>query len=263
MTAKPASEPHRLDRDLSRMSLADHIEELRSRIIKALLGLLVAVVACLYFGELILEFIREPLARALLDVEHPGDLNYLSPVEFFATYVRVGLICGLMLASPWVLYQLWAFVASGLYKREKKWVVIFAPVSIVLFIAGLACLYFSVLPLTLRYLIGFSQGMATPLFTWNLYVAMVLKIALAFGLGFQTPLIVIFLAVTRLATLNQLRAMRKYVIMAILVLAAILTPPDVASQLLLALPVLVLFEIGLLASWLILRKGATYPERDE
>ncbi len=263
MTAKPPSEPQRLDRDLSRMSLADHIDELRSRLIKALLGLLVAAVVCLYFGNAILRFIREPVAQALTNYEYPADLMTLSPVEFFTTYVRVGLLCGLMLASPWVFYQLWSFVAGGLYKREKKWVRLFAPASIILFIAGLACLYYTVLPLTLRYLIRFSQGMATPVFTWNLYVAMVLKIALAFGLGFQTPLIVIFLAITRLATLSQLRAMRKYVIMAILVLAAILTPPDLASQLLLALPMLALFEIGLLVSWFLLRKSATSKEHDE
>lgn len=263
MTAKPASEPSYLDRELSRMSLADHIEELRSRLIKALLGLLVAAAACLYFGDAILGFIREPLAQALCDAEYPNNLNYLNPVEFFTTYVRVGLLCGLMLASPWVFYQLWSFVAGGLYKREKKWVVIFAPASIALFIAGLVCLYYTVLPLTLRYLLKFGQGAATPMFTWNLYVAMVLKIALAFGLGFQTPLVVIFLAVTHLATLSQLHAIRKYVIMAILVLAAILTPPDLASQLLLALPMLALFEIGLLASWFILRKNAASPEHDE
>ena len=262
MTPKPTSNHDRTHPDLARMSLADHIEELRSRLIKALIGLVVAVVACLYFGDEILGFIRKPVTQALTDYDYPADLITLSPVEFFTTYVRVGLLCGLMLASPWVFYQLWSFVAAGLYKRERKWVRIFAPASIALFIAGLACLYYTVLPLTLGYLIRFGQGIATPLFTWNLYVAMVLKIALAFGLGFQTPLIVIFLAVTRLATLSQLRAMRKYVIMAIIVLAAILTPPDLLSQLLLALPMLALFELGLLVSWLMLHKRQTSMEPD-
>ncbi len=262
MIAKPPRNPDRHDRDLGRMSLADHIEELRSRLIKALVGLVLAAAVCLYFGNHILDFIRTPLIEALRESEDSTGLNVLSPIEYFSIYVRVGLLCGLILASPWVLYQLWAFIGAGLYKREKKWVVVFTPVSIVLFIAGLACLYYTVLPLTLRFLIRFSQGMATPMFTWTHYVAMVLNLALGFGLGFQTPLIVIFLAVTGLATLSQLRGMRKYVIMAILVFAAILTPPDITSQILLAVPMLALFELGLLASWLILRKGSTPREHD-
>ncbi|MCK4850877.1 MAG: twin-arginine translocase subunit TatC [Phycisphaerae bacterium] len=262
MTAKPSRNPDRLERELSRMSLADHIEELRSRLIKALIGLALAAAVCLYFGEPILDFIRRPLTRALADYDYPADLKYLNPIEYFSTYVRVGLICGLVLASPWVFYQIWAFVAAGLYKRERKWVRLFAPASLGLFIAGLLCLYFAVLPLTLRFLIRFGQGMATPWFTWGFYVAMVLKLALGFGIGFQTPLIVIFLAVTRLASLSQLCRVRKYVILGMLVLAAILTPPDLQSQILLALPMLALFELGLLVSWLILRKRSTAREHD-
>ena len=262
MSAKPGRNPDGLGRELSRMSLADHIEELRSRLIKALIGLALAAAVCLYFGDHILDFVRTPLTEALSAEGYSTGLNVLSPIEYFSIYVRVGLLCGLILASPWVLYQLWAFIGAGLYKREKKWVVVFTPVSIVLFIAGLACLYYTVLPLTLRFLIRFSQGMATPMFTWTHYVAMVLNLALGFGIGFQTPLIVIFLAVTRLATLSQLRGMRKYVILGMLVLAAILTPPDWQSQILLALPMLGLFELGLLASWLILRKGSTAREHD-
>lgn len=263
MTAKTTRNSDRLDRDLTRMSLADHIEELRSRLIKALLGLVLGAAVCLYFGNQILDFIRTPVVEALRESDNSTGLNVLSPIEFFSIYVRVGLLCGLILASPWVLYQLWAFIGAGLYKREKKWVVVFTPVSIVLFIAGLACLYYTVLPLTLRFLIGFSQGMATPMFTWTHYVAMVINLALGFGIGFQTPLVVIFLAITGLATLSQLRGMRKYVIMAILVFAAILTPPDITSQILLAVPMLALFEIGLLVSWLILRTRRDPMERDE
>ena len=262
MTAKPASEPRRLDRDLSRMSLADHIEELRSRLIKALIGLVVAAAVCLYFTEPILDFVRRPLAQSLAAYGYSTDLNVLSPIEYFSIYVRVGLICGLILASPWIFYQIWSFVAAGLYKREKKWVRIFAPASLGLFIAGLLCLYYAVLPLTLRFFIRFGQGMASPLYTWDRYVSMVFNLALGFGLGFQTPLIVIFLAVTGLASLSQLRRVRRYVILAMLVVAAILTPPDWQSQILLALPMLGLFELGLLASWLILRKGSTAGEHD-
>ena len=262
MTAKPSRNSDRLDRDFSRMSLADHIEELRSRLIKALLGLVLAAAVCLYFGESILDFVRRPLAQSLAAYGYSTDLNVLSPIEYFSIYVRVGLICGLILASPWIFYQIWSFVAAGLYKREKKWVRIFAPASLGLFIAGLLCLYYAVLPLTLRFFIRFGQGMASPLYTWDRYVSMVFNLALGFGIGFQTPLIVIFLAVTRLATLSQLRGMRKYVILSMLVLAAILTPPDWQSQILLALPMLGLFELGLLASWLILRKGSTAGEHD-
>ena len=245
---------------LGRMSLADHIQELRGRLIKAIVGALVAGGLCLYFGDEILGFISRPLAEALGEFGQPTDLKYLNPVEFFSLYIRVSLMCGLMLASPWVLYQLWAFVAAGLYKREKKWVVIFAPASMVLFVAGLACMYYSVLPLTLRFFLRFGEGIATPWFTWGFYVSMVLSFALGFGIGFQTPLVVIFLAASGLVSLQQLRQMRRYVLLGILVLAAILTPPDWQSQVLLALPMVGLFELGLLVSWLILRKPQEQPE---
>ena len=254
MSEKPSRYADELDPDLSRMSFADHIEELRGRLIKALIGVALAAAVCLYFGDSILGFIRQPLAEALEEHEHQTDLNILNPAEYFSTYVRVGLMCGLMLASPWVLYHIWAFVAAGLYKHEKKWILIFGPGSLVLFVAGLVCLYYAVLPLTLRFFLKFSQGMATPVFTWSLYVSLVLRFALGFGIGFQMPLVVIFLAITGLVSLSQLKGMRKYIILGVLVLAAILTPPDLTSQVLLALPMVGLFELGLLISWLLIRK---------
>ena len=159
-----------------------------------------------------------------------------------------------MLASPWVFYQIWSFVAAGLYKHERKWVLIFGPASLVLFVAGLACLYYAVLPLTLRFSLRFGEGMATPMFTWSFYVSMVLSFALGFGIGFQTPLVVVFLAVSGLVPVSQLKRIRKFIIVGMLTLAAILTPPDWQSQLLLALPMLGLFELGLLAAWLMVRK---------
>ena len=254
MNEKPGRYADGLGPDLSRMSFSDHIEELRGRLIKALIGVALAAAVCLYFGNSILDFIRQPLAEALREYEHQTDLNIINPVEYFSTYVRVGLMCGLMLASPWVFYQIWAFVAAGLYKHEKKWVLIFGPTSLVLFVAGLVCLYYAVLPLTLKFFLRFGQGMATPLFTWSLYVSMVLSFALGFGIGFQMPLVVIFLAVTGLVSLRQLKGMRKYIILGVLVLAAILTPPDLQSQVLLALPMLGLFELGLLISWMLIRR---------
>ena len=236
------------------MSFPDHIEELRGRIIKALLGIAVGAVVCLIFGDAILSFIRQPLDAALIEYRHPAELKYLSPVEYFSTYVRVGLICGVMLASPWVFYQIWSFVAAGLYKHERKWVLIFGPASLVLFVAGLACLYYAVLPLTLRFFLRFGEGMATPMFTWSFYVSMVLSFALGFGIGFQTPLVVIFLAVSGLVSVSQLKRVRKFVIVGVLTTAAILTPPDWQSQVLLALPMLGLYELGLLVARLMVRK---------
>ena len=263
MNAKPSRQASAAETDLSRMSFSDHIEELRGRIIKALIGIALASGICLYFGDSILDFIRRPLAAALIEYGYPSDLRYLSPMEYFGTYVRVGLICGVMLASPWVFYQIWAFVATGLYKHEKKWVLIFGPASLVLFAAGLACLYYVVLPLTLRFFLRFGQGMAMPTFTWSLYVSMVLSFALGFGIGFQTPLVVIFLAVSGLVPVSQLKGMRRFIIVGMLVLAAILTPPDWQSQVLLAVPMLGLYELGLLVAQLMMRKQKMRIEDNE
>ncbi|NIA07925.1 MAG: twin-arginine translocase subunit TatC [Actinobacteria bacterium] len=254
MKAKPSRQASEVENDQSRMSFSDHIEELRGRLIKALIGIGMASAICLYFGDAILTFIRRPLEAALLEYGHQPQLISLSPVEFFNVYIRVGLLCGLMLASPWVLYQIWSFVAAGLHKHEKKWVLIFGPASLVLFVAGLACLYYAVLPLTLRFFLRFGEGMATPMFAWSFYISMVLSFALGFGIGFQTPLVVIFLALSGLVPVSQLKHMRKFIIVGVLTLAAILTPPDWQSQMLLALPMLGLFELGLLTARLMVRR---------
>ena len=263
MNAKPSRQANETETDLSRMSFSDHIEELRGRLIKALIGIALASVICLCFGDAILTFIRRPLDAALVEYGHPPLLVFLSPVEFFSVYVRVGLICGLMLASPWVFYQIWSFVAAGLYKHERKWVRIFGPASLVLFVAGLACLYYAVLPLTLRFFLRFGEGMATPMFTWSFYVSMVLSFALGFGIGFQMPLVVIFLAVSGLVPVSQLKRMRKFIIVGVLTMAAILTPPDWQSQVLLALPMLGLYELGLLVARLAVRKQKMRIEDNE
>lgn len=249
--------------EVSRMSLSDHIEELRSRIIRALVGVAGASVVCLYFGDEILSFLQTPVVATLGEYGYSADLKYFSPAEYFGAYVRVGLMCGLMLASPWVFYHIWAFVGAGLYRHERRMVLLFGPSSLVLFIAGLVCMYYAVLPLTLRFFIRFGEGMATPWFTWGAYVSMVLSFAFGFGIGFQTPLVVIFLAVTHLVPLGQLRKMRRYIIVGVLAVAAILTPPDWQSQVLLALPMLGLYELGLLAAWLIVGKGKDSAERAE
>lgn len=260
MTPKPPDDSHI---ELSRMSLADHIAELRIRLIRALLGLAVGAVICLIFGKPILSFLRAPVIAALEQHEYPPNLNTFNPVEYFTVYVHVGLICGLMLASPWVFYQIWAFIAAGLYKRERRMVLVFGPFSLLLFLAGLACMYFVVLPLALGFFLRFGQGMAEPLYNWAGYVTMVLNFALAFGIGFQTPLVVIFLAVSRLVPLQKLRKVRRHIIVAVLALAAILTPPDWQSQILLAVPMLGLYELGLAVAWLMTRKKNAPPKETE
>ena len=266
MTPKPPKPPKTSgdsDIELSRMSLADHIAELRIRLIKALLGLAVGAVVCLIFGRGILNFLRTPVLAALQQYEHPANLKELVPVEFFSVYVHVGLICGLILASPWVFYQIWAFIAAGLYKRERRMALLFGPCSLLLFLAGVACMFFAVLPLTLGFLLRFSQGMSEPSFTWAGYMTMVMNFGLAFGIGFQTPLVVIFLAVSGLVPLDQLRKVRRYIIVAVLTAAAILTPPDWQSQILLAVPMLGLYELGLAVAWLMTRKKNAPVEDSE
>ncbi len=263
MTPKPPRPSEDSHVELSRMSLADHIAELRIRLIKALLGLAVGAVICLVFGRHVLSFLQAPVIAALQRYEYPPNLNTFNPIEYFSVYVHVGLICGLMVASPWVFYQIWAFIAAGLYKRERRMVLLFGPCSLLLFLAGVACMYFVVLPLALGFFLRFSQGMAEPLYNWAGYITMVLNFALAFGIGFQTPLVVIFLVISGLVPLAQLRKVRRYVIVVALAAAAILTPPDWQSQILLAVPMLGLYELGLTAAWLIIRKKDIQDEDSE
>lgn len=237
----------------STMSLGDHLEELRMRLLLALAGLMVAFIVCLFFGKYIITFIKAPYVAAVMSGE--AQLTTLKPAEVVVSYIKICLISGLIISSPWVFYQIWMFIAAGLYSREKRYVHIAVPFSAGLFILGALFFIFIVAPLCMRFFIKFSDMLGL-MRTWTLgyYVSFIAHLMLVFGLAFQTPTAIFFLNRTGLVSLQSLSRARKYVILVIVIVAAMATPPDVVSQIALAIPLYLLFELGILLSYIASRR---------
>lgn len=303
------------------MSLGDHLEELRGRLVLAITGLLIGTGICLLFGTRIIKFIERPYTKVFevneanpqtkekektlklienlfnntrqklsddpntpnigqeteefvykfcteILVALSSDPNYtsispsteqisperrlqiLSPAAGFISYIKIALMAGLILSSPWVFYHIWMFVAAGLYAHEKKYVHSAVPFSAILFVTGALFFLFVVAPLTLGFLVKFNEGVldARSNFTFADYISFITMLMLVFGLAFQTPVAIFFLNRTGLVTIQALRKSRKFVLLGIFVIAAMATPPDPISQVTLAIPLYLLFEMGILLS---------------
>jgi sec-independent protein translocase protein TatC len=321
------------ERSMVTMSFGDHIEELRIRLILALVGLGVGVAVTLIpplnLGRLVVRQMQEPAVKTLsdwsaeqtrelaaaaaaagshttvatripveafvravrqvfpdlpapsadrleqryvvlpLELNNSGVMNYvlglsersdslvaLGPMEPAVIFFRVCLVTGLVIASPWVFYQIWAFVAAGLYRHERAAVYKFMPYSLGLFLAGVFVCFFAIIPLTLRFLLEFNVWLGVrPLLRLSEWMSFATVLPLAFGFCFQTPLVMLFLSTIGIFTVADYRAKRRLAIVLITVVAAVLTPgPDVSSSLLLGVAMIVLYEMGI---WLVGRSGRT------
>ena len=236
------------------MSLGDHLEELRTRLLLALAGLVVGFIICLVFGRYIIVFIKAPYTQVM---GQQAQLTTLAPAEVVISYIKICLISGLIISSWWVFYQIWMFVAAGLYSHEKHYVRLAVPFSAALFVTGALFFLFVVAPVCLRFFIKFGDVLSLQR-TWTLqyYVSFITHLMLVFGLAFQTPTAIFFLNRTGLVSLKALGKSRKYVLLAIVVVAAMVTPPDVVSQIALAIPLYVLFELGIVLSYIASRRKA-------
>ncbi len=312
--------------DENRMTLGEHCQELRSCLIRALIGIGVGVAVCLVFGDRIMALMCWPAAVAFEYRGLPIRLRTLAPAEPFMMYMKVCIISGLILAAPYSLRQIWRFVAAGLHAHERRHVQRYVPLSAVLFAMGVAFFFVVIAPICVSFFIGFGRanfptptlgnpilrtisrdepatttqtanppatttapaqapvlaadpadpadgqfwihgptgelhyafggrvrvvegsdgGFITPAITLNNYITFVAWLSLVFGVGFQTPIAVLALAGTGLVSLQRMRTGRKYVVLALAFVAALLTPPDVVSQIALAAPMYLLFELGLL-----------------
>lgn len=237
----------------STMSLGDHLEELRMRLLYALGGLALASIICFCFGPKIIAFMEKPYINAM---GKEARLITLAPADGFVSYVKISFISGLIFSSPWVFYHLWMFIAAGLYPHEKRYVYLAAPFSAALFVTGALFFLVVVAPLTLGFLVKFNEKMlgVNSSFTFQRYISFVTHLMLVFGLAFQTPTAIFFLNRTGLVSLEALNRSRKYVLLIIFVVAAMATPPDVISQVTLAVPLYLLFELGILLSYFAGRK---------
>jgi sec-independent protein translocase protein TatC len=237
----------------STMSLGDHLEELRMRLLYALGGLIIFAIAAFIFCPKIIAFVERPY----VDVMGPeARLQTLAPADGIISYIKISLVAGLVFSSPWVFYHIWMFVAAGLYAHEKRYVYMAAPFSALLFVCGALFFILVVAPLTLTFLVKFNQKMlgVNSQFTFQNYISFITHLMLIFGIAFQTPTAIFFLNRAGLVSMRALTKSRKFVLLGVFVVAAMATPPDVISQVTLAVPLYLLFELGILLSYLAARK---------
>lgn len=238
-----------------RMSLGDHLEELRWRLLYALIGLVVAMAISLVFTPDLIRAMRAPYASVMHDLGKNENLIVLDVTGGFTTYLKVAMGCGVILSAPWWFYQLWAFLSAGLYPKERRYVLYAVPACTGLFLAGAAFFLGFVAKQVLYFMLSMSSWLGMePMITFASYLQFILQLTVAFGLAFQTPLIILGLRATGILKIETLRYYRRHVIVAILVFAALFTPPDVYSQILLAVPMWLLYELGILLSVWLVRK---------
>ncbi len=248
-----------------RMSFLDHLEELRRRIFYALGGFIVAFLLSLTFCKELWAVVSEPAVSALTTLGvKPPNLSQITPMEAFnVIWVKVPVLVSIFLSSPWLLYQVWAFIAPGLYKRERKWAVPFVISTAGLFIMGGLFAYFVAFRYGLTFLLGIGRDVhVTPLVSINEYFDLFVNVTLGIGLVFELPVLIFFLTLLRLVTPRFLLKHSRYAILIIVIIAAIVTPtPDVFNLLLFATPMIVLFYVGLFASYVLVlnREGKRLP----
>ncbi len=229
--------------------LIAHLLELRLRLLRILTGIGLCFLPLAYYSKEIYALMAQPLMRLLPPGSSMIAVEVASP---FVAPLKLAGILALIVAMPWVLYQTWAFVAPGLYKSERRFVGPLLISSTLLFYAGIAFAYFLVLPNVFNFLVHISPTGVAVMTDINKYLDFVLTIFLAFGLAFETPVAIVLLVRTGFITPAQLAARRDYVIVGIFVVAAVLTPPDVLSQILLAVPAYLLYELGIVVSrWVV------------
>jgi len=226
-----------------RMSFMEHLGELRTRIVRSLVALLVGLVITLPFSEKIVDFLARPIKRM------GYTLIFTSPTEAFWVQMKVALIAGLFLAAPGILWQVWRFVEPGLHAHEKKYALPFIFIGSVLFLGGGAFSLFVVTPFALNFLLSYARPGLTPMITLQNHVDFLLKFTLAFGAVFELPLAITILARMGLVTSKGLARNRKYAILGAFIAGAVLTPtPDVFNQTLMAGPLILLYEVGIIAA---------------
>ncbi|MBW2039305.1 MAG: twin-arginine translocase subunit TatC [Deltaproteobacteria bacterium] len=225
-----------------KQTFIEHLEELRKRLIISLIAVGIGFGICYIFSKEIFQLLMIPLKKTL---PTGASMIYTSLPEAFFTYLKVSLLAGIFLASPLILYQIWIFVAPALYSHEKRYVIPFVTLSTFLFIGGAGFGYFVVFPIGFKFFLGFATDLIKPAPKLKEYLSFCSMLLFAFGLIFELPLFILFLAKLGIVDARMLARNRRYVILVIFAVAAILTPPDVVTQLMMAGPLLILYEVSI------------------
>jgi len=249
------------DRELlAEGTLISHLVELRQRLLKAVVAIAIVFAPCAWFANDLFTIIATPLIKKMPAGSSMIATSLISP---FMAPLKLSLFVALFIAMPYVLYQVWAFVAPGLYKREKRFAIPLVVSSIVLFYAGVAFAYFVVFPLMFAFLTTTAPTGVQVMTDITNYLDFVLLLFFAFGIAFEMPVATVLLAATGLVRVETMTKNRGYVILGIFVIAAFLTPPDALSQTAMALPMWLLYEIGIILSRILLREKLAQQRREE
>jgi sec-independent protein translocase protein TatC len=253
------------ERGMLRMSFMEHLEDLRSIILRAVAGILVAFFGSFIFATNIWRIVSAPAVSALREIGvNPPHLVAITPMEQFnVIYLKLPLLVSLFVGSPWIFYQVWSFISPGLYKREKRWATPFILTTAGLFVAGGMFAYFVAFRLGLVFLLGIGRDInVSPMVSIDEYFDLFVNVTLGVGLVFEMPVIIFFLTLLRVASPRFLLKHSRYAILAITVIAAIVTPtPDAFNMTLFTVPMIALYFIGLFASYLLVlrREGKKFP----
>lgn len=246
-----------------RMSIIEHLDELRMRIIRALIGFGICVLSTMAWARPLWSFVQRPLKEAIAQVH--GDIVAITPTEQFSIiWMWTPLVASIFLAAPWVIYQAWAFIAPGLYPRERKWAIPFILSTAGLFLAGGLFAYFIALPSTLGFLLGIGAPDVRPTISIDSYFTTFVNVTLGLSVVFELPVAIFFLTLVRVASPSFLLRNSRYAIMAILILASFITlTQDAVNLAVVTVPMILLYFLGVFASFLLVmrRENRRFPWR--
>jgi len=240
-----------------KLPFTTHLEELRNRLIKCFIAVIVGFVLSYGFKEQLFQILTAPL----IAVMGAGDtLIYTNLPEAFFTFLKSAFLSGILLASPIIIYQFWMFTAPGLYRKEKRMLLPIIFLSSLFFLGGALFGYFIVFPWGFKFFLGFATETIKPMPSMKEYLSFSSKLLLAFGLVFELPLVITFLAKLGIVSVEFLKKNRKYALLLFFAGAAILTPPDVVTQIMMALPLMVLYEVSIIGARIFGKKKASVAE---
>lgn len=240
-----------------KLPLTKHLEELRKRLIRIFIVLIIVFGVCYTYSKFFMDFIAAPIIPLLPE---KSTLAMLKLTEGFFTELKLSLMAAVFFSMPYILYELWKFVAPGLYAHEKKYVISFVIISSVLFFSGAAFAYYLVFPFGFKFFLNYAQGEVIASLSLQWYLSFVTRLILGFGIVFELPVFTLFLAKMGIVTADMMKKYRKYAIVGIFIMAAIFTPPDVFTQTMMAIPLIILYEISIYVAKIFGRKKVTEEE---
>ena len=239
------------------MGLWGHLDELRSRLVKSGITVMVLFLIALGFSAKILNFLKQPLVNAL--PSGTAALHFTGPMDVFMVNVKVAFLMSVIFGAPAWLYQFWKFLEPALYPKERKYVLPFIAATIFCFLGGVAFAFYFMIPMALSYLLGIGLEVAAPIITITDYMSLITVMLLGFGLVFETPVILVLLAMLDIVSAETLAAQRRLIFVGILILSAIITPPDPISMMGMAIPCYLMFELSILVIRMIKGKRTKAP----